>query len=639
MSGITLPIPLELTLDSFTLYRNKRTLDVAFDREVFCLAGANGLGKSTFLNTLNFAITGVVADPRRKFDSLAEYLRFTAPYASEYYDGRIGPDDRNVATVKLRMIVGEKTYTIERGFFGGSGVRSLTVRKGDALVVEHNSAASDADRDELYRKMVSKDAGLARFEQLIFLQHFLVSFDEQHRLLLWDERTIEQTLMLAFGVDPDRAAQVDVWRRSAERAESQARNLQYQATTAMQRLSELKRRVSANAEDEANLEPQANFEELERQRANLLESSDGARRREEAAAVELASAEADLVATEQAYELSFLALMHVVPGRHPLVVTSRQDDVCGVCGQSHARDRIDRRVQEGHCWLCDAEVPKSTDLDESQLDRRDAALAEARKRTQSMRKRQEQLRDWRIRTSRDLADFDEAHDIKAVTRSAPGMGAAVAELERQYQAEAEDARRRRDEYRERRDHFRSLITPVARELSRLFSEANELFVPEFTALAHAFLGLDVDVYLSQRGGRPSLVVAVEGTERRSFEQLSESQRYFIDIALRMALVSHMTRGESPGCLFIDTPEGSLDISYEARVGKMFGAFAEAGNRIVMTANINTSRLLTSLADVCGPDGMKVVPMTDWTRLSDVQAEGEHLFLEAFEDLLHRLEER
>ena len=48
-------------------------------------------------------------------------------------------------------------------------------------------------------------------------------------------------------------------------------------------------------------------------------------------------------------------------------------------------------------------------------------------------------------------------------------------------------------------------------------------------------------------------------------------------------------------LYIDTPEGSLDLAYEDQAGKMIAQFAIEGHKVFMTANINTSQLLTSIA--------------------------------------------
>jgi hypothetical protein len=62
---------------------------------------------------------------------------------------------------------------------------------------------------------------------------------------------------------------------------------------------------------------------------------------------------------------------------------------------------------------------------------------------------------------------------------------------------------------------------------------------------------------------------------------------------------------------------------------MFAQFVNCGHDIVMTANINTSQLLRKLAAKCGASRMKLVRMTEWTELSDVQMQEESLFREAY----------
>jgi len=109
--------------------------------------------------------------------------------------------------------------------------------------------------------------------------------------------------------------------------------------------------------------------------------------------------------------------------------------------------------------------------------------------------------------------------------------------------------------------------------------------------------------------------------------VSESQRFFIDIALRMALSEFMAEGAAT--LLIDTPEGSLDIAYEARAGSMFSNFVLEGNRVLMTANLRSSQLVLRLAQLQKSAGMQVVRMTDWTDLSEVQQSEEALFTEAY----------
>ena len=101
----------------------------------------------------------------------------------------------------------------------------------------------------------------------------------------------------------------------------------------------------------------------------------------------------------------------------------------------------------------------------------------------------------------------------------------------------------------------------------------------------------------------------------------------------MALVVYLSKTGNEALLLIDTPEGSLDIAYESRVGTMFANFiTEYKQNIIMTANINASQLLISLASKCREENMKFRRMLDWTDLTEIQKEGEHLFNKVYQNI-------
>ncbi len=198
-----------------------------------------------------------------------------------------------------------------------------------------------------------------------------------------------------------------------------------------------------------------------------------------------------------------------------------------------------------------------------------------------------------------------------------------------------EAHRQREKLKE--DAFK-----LRKRLTQSYQEAEEGFLPIFQALASKFTGLPVNIQMAEqtRNHRPELRFSLEmGDTNRQFQhQLSESQRFFIDIALRMAFVSYVAGGSKAGALFIDTPEGSLDIAYETNAGEMFAKFAEDGNQLILTSNINSSGLIRRLAEVCGSQRFQLQRMIEWANLSDVQLSRLNLFeqtLDAIERLLGR----
>ena len=72
------------------------------------------------------------------------------------------------------------------------------------------------------------------------------------------------------------------------------------------------------------------------------------------------------------------------------------------------------------------------------------------------------------------------------------------------------------------------------------------FVPTFTRLAEQFLGLPISIDLEARQNEVTLLLTVRGDRRRQEDALSEScQRFFLDIALRMALVAELSHPTRP----------------------------------------------------------------------------------------------
>ena len=89
-----------------------------------------------------------------------------------------------------------------------------------------------------------------------------------------------------------------------------------------------------------------------------------------------------------------------------------------------------------------------------------------------------------------------------------------------------------------------------------------------------------------------------GTVRRSSpDDVSESQREFIDISFRMALAK-VGSVENVTSLVVDAPESSLDAVFVRRAAQVLGAFgrADVGNRLIVTSNLVDGKLIPALLE-------------------------------------------
>jgi len=640
-----LPRITRVELTDFSLYANMRSIEVPIERDaVFCLAGANGMGKSSFLATINFGLTGIVASPTRNFIDVDKYYDESIAYSSRYFDGRVGELDHSSAQVSLGFIVGAHIYHISRGLFSPTELRHFEVHHIDGTTLrEQNSDLDDDARHDLYRDQLVRDCNLGSFEQFVFLQHFLLSFDERRHLIFWDSAVTEPALYLTFGLDASETVHASKLRARIRKAESDARNAQWQATQARNRMQALGVEASElSTIGDLVTSHQSLVAELDARIADLAQREQGLRDAHIAAAEASARQTSIRLQYDEVFQ-SRRAEIHD-PERHPLVRTSLVDQQCGVCGTvgEQVTRGIRTALNERVCPLCSSSLNRHTDkATADSLRALDDLLAEAAEHVNASAARVKRLAGdlmavqlEKDRASMALAEFEAQHATRL-----PGLKTAsgsLVEQSSQLALEKQSAERRRDEYRRLRDRLRDELRPIQERLSEAYREAELEFVPAFRALAYKFIGLDLDVFLEPKEDSLELGLEVEGIRRRSTTQLSESQRFFLDIALRMALAEHMTNPSEGASLIIDTPEGSLDIAYEARAGDMFADFVERGNQIVMTANINASQLLKRLATRCTQARMQLIRMTDWAPLSEVQASEEALFDEAYSNIEHAL---
>ena len=641
---LNLPRIRRLILKNFSLYSTQPVVDVTFDRGVFCLAGANGLGKSTFLAAVNFALTGRVSDPKRTFLSIGEYYRHTEEFSADFFDGRIEESDRDFAEVALEMTVGPQTYRLTRGMFEPEELRNLEIIGEDGAPLVKTKNLKARDLNDLYNTHLATDIGLHSFEQYVFLQHFVFTFDERRHLLFWDEKVLERALYIAFGVDQKDAERADELRRESEKADSLARNANWQATELRKKLEDLQRAMGGKKSVDDS-------EDLRAEHESLVDRTDDLQRKAQMAdsalkdtALKISDLSARQASLRAEYEIEFSKRFQTQSAveQSPIVAMSLAVSKCEVCGSegSAVKTTIQRKLSKHQCPMCEQAITpvRARDLKEIQaLDQQISAirvsLSDAvKQRERLQREAVEAQTKWSA--ARDaLVKFEEenAAALEAFLRSK--QTDSIDSTMKRYRAQIQELLEKKRFQRDKRDNRRKELVVLQNGLLDRYAQAEAEFVPSFTDLAQRFLGLDLDIRLeTQQTVGVTVLLEVRSSARRQFHQLSESQRFFIDMALRMAMIKYMSAPNSKGTFFVDTPEGSLDIAYESRAGDMFARFVHDRFGIIMTANINTSRLLLSLAERCGERGMNLCRMTTWTDLSTVQKEEEHLFDEAFEQI-------
>jgi len=532
---LNLPRIQSLALRHFSLYSIQPTVEIQLDKGVFCLAGANGLGKSTFLAAVNFALTGRVSDPNRTFLSIGEFYRHTEAFSTEFFDGRIDENDREYAEVALEMTVGTQTYRLTRGMFEPEELRLLEIINEDGAPLAKAKNLKPRDLHDIYSKNLAVDIGLHSFEQYVFLQHFVFTFDERRHLLFWDAKVLERALYIAFGVDQKDAERADELRRDSEKADSLARNANWQATELRKKLEDLQRAIGGKSTTDDS-------EDLRSEHENLVENTDDLERK--AQGVENALKDTNLkisdLSARQAslraeYEIEFSRRFQTQTAveQSPVVAMSLAGDRCEVCGTegTAVSAAIHRKLKNHQCPMCEQTITPASNKDmktiqtlDQQISTIRASLADAIKQKVRLQKDSMEAQTKWSAARASLLKFEEKNAAALEAFVRPKQTEGVDATMKRYRTQIEELLDKKKAQYDKRNERRKELTVLQKGLVDRYSQAEVEFVPSFTDLAQRFIGLDLDIRLeTPQNLGVALLLEVKSSARRQFHQLSESQ--------------------------------------------------------------------------------------------------------------------
>lgn len=637
-----------IIIENFSLYKLQRRIDINVPDGVMCLAGANGLGKSTFISIVSYAMTGVVVQPDIDFKSLnsiSEFAKKASGFADHFFEGRICERDRMQAQVSVEFVLGDYHYYITREFFSNSDLLRFS------RISDEKGETVDSFQPLLiqYNNFFVKDSGLSSFEQFIFLQTYVLTFDESKKLLFWDENVMNRVMYLFFSLDADSAQRADTLRKNIKRYESNMRNIQWDISKAEKRLGKILSDGAVTEQEMNEIEAACNEIEAIQKEIDEKQSKYSvliAKHDEVKLLIDDNTLKQNEVKTQ--YEQVFSSLYSSdgfsVESDEKIQYSLKQ--IILSLTDNESAD-ISELLDDLKRTIIDVIKHKRVENEKAKLDQ----LRKLDERLVTLKMKEDEYKKTleRIAAEMTVCEMEKEQLTARIVKYAKENDAILRKKDcilqgRQSQREAEalkinleQLRQEKTEAENNRNRCLEELRPLDEQMKLRFASVAESYIPTFQKYARSFIGLDIDVELMSVNGIASLVVNVNGSDRRSRYQLSESQQYFLDIALRFSLIEYIQSNHA--FMLIDTPEGSLDIAYESRAGKMFAEFVSKGYSVIMTANINTSQILLKMAELCGHDLMRVERMTDWTTLTEVQQEEQSVIEEAYNSIEERLAKR
>lgn len=623
---IVFPVLRRIIVDGYELYQpqNSNGIDHSFTNGVHVIAGINGLGKTTLLNIIYRALLGP-KDMSKEDGGLASTQHKLVDWRNKKYFRARVRDGARRANVSADITFGTRLLTV---------TRSLATLEVQSLLLD--GVPEKTATQERYEEIAIELSGTASYFDFFAVLRFLIFFFEDRPELIWDRRSQFDMFRLLF-YDRDAAGAAAQAYDEVQKFDSQYRNERVPIRAAQEELAQYDAAEQSGAASEIRGLRRALLAAQEKD-AEFGEAIELARSEYEGTKLRREKSRLDLEEVRRAFEAEQeLFYQDVFPDvaatAEHVFLNLAAGGGCLVCGNKSAaaNERLREFAAKHQCPICESlpaqqeNVVSSATFSQKRLDRAsnevDRLRGELRELDQELEASDKALRDQieerrasveeltalqrklatlQRQATPDLLEVlvtDDEDQIafkrKFVEQGEARLSSLVASrtgAEAKYRALKDGQQQRLSD---RLDAVKKSFARIAKHLlaetcllrdskdSRKIGQEGETF--DFPIL---------EVMMS------SAVFTGSASPREDVTSVSESQREFIDLAFRMALMEAAAEDHSATMLVLETPEASLDSLFVAEAGALFRQFAAGGepmgNVFIASTNLNDENMIPAL---------------------------------------------
>lgn len=581
------------------------------------IVGANGLGKTTLVWVL--------------------YRLLAGPYDIPGLDkgGDLGDrrlEAKRVSSHRRRIFAERVVDRAENGIATlsfGLGTNEIEISRSLAhlrlLEFRINGVSQPTEEVQSYQNTLASMAGVWSFGDWILLLRYLTFYFEDRRELVWDASAQRQVLRLLF-LTPQLAQSWTEAERELLQLDSRVRNLRAAISreeTALEiEEGQLDQETDIREELETLIEMQETDDDL------LIDLDEDLLEKD----TERQDARLQLLKMERHREATFRELEHAkleaLEARFPsfsdtaryILAQLLADDECLVCGNDvpSVAQSLETRLTESQCLICGSQLTTTDDssvrvgISDELVTRMVSQLSEADRVVESARNRL---------IHSDVSYQETSERLQELSAAIARRRERIDTLIQRVPPEVSDLHKQREDLARLRQRLTVLtkdLTAKQTKFSEVVSGVRTSLVSKAPAIKEMFERYAQDFLLEDcsltwsarkiRVGQSGYQVEFPTFEldmasatfmspvrRKGPDQVSESQREFIDLSFRIAL---MKAGdpELGGTLIVDAPEASLDAVFVHRAAEVLRVFAdpELDNRLLITSNLTDGELIPNL---------------------------------------------
>lgn len=615
-------------------------MDYAFVEGLNLIIGGNGVGKTTFISILKYALIGLYKKDLdvRVYKGEKRLFRKTYSNSNTFFRSRTEERDSDrTGCVELWFDIQDTSFYVKRSLYDIRLDEASYIKRGVNYVIPGNVVkqdsyteySTDGDCDEgnclqqNYETIVAKEANLSDFEDFIFFVNQILLFGESRENVLWSEESQER-LLSSFLNDPQLEKQRKDFALKAKYDDSIARHKQEEIKAISRVIKQLK--SDEGSADNTGTDKLTLMSDIDRLKAEKERINRGRKEyqnkigilynKESKLSHKINEKEKERECLNSEFRKEFW------PGVNPKYDVYRRqyvgNHICPICNADLAQKEIEDSIDR--CFFCGTEIiVDDTKLGEIEKIETELAMLVSERNDlekrilgyeKELKKMDSDFRNLNITIhdkQKDLRNI-EGVDVKNSAQSESSYMAMMDRIDKlsmEKENASNSSERNKLECEKIMGHIEENMLEMTKSLSDFFSD-----------FAEAFLKLPCYLSLgeSPSGKKKIFIPVVDSKPRYDQDELSESQRFFVDYSFRMGILSYFY--ECPAFYICETPDSSLDISYEENAADTFMKFLERPNVLILTSNLNNSSFIKYI--LTKAPKKKVINLLKYGKISNVQ---------------------
>lgn len=646
MRTIYLPTLKKIRIQNFTLYPNGLDFEYDFINGVNLIIGGNGMGKTTLVNIIKYAIIGSYT---KQFGYSRTYLEKKIEgrksFPIDYFKNRLDPSmsTPSKATVSIEFEINDNNFIIER-CLEDIKINSLIVNdiivEGEIITQKKYDSLKDTEKpiyiNYQYEDKISSFSGMS-FDDLIFFINEILFFGESHNTVLWndDDPNVQDELFNKYFNSPELDSQRQEANRQAKYYDSISRHKSEDIRAIKEVLKKIYQRVDNNSQNTNNIEGSLNFKisdlkktienidiNIENKQKERLVIDDKIRLLNNRSNA-LSLTETDLDKQKKSTEDKLFANKWIKLHKKydDYLQNLKANKFCPMCNNEVEDSFVLEKISHSNnCFLCDQEINQTTNDELAanflKIDKEVKSvyteiqnlIKEVRENESALKNLDKEFKSLEYEKRKLMTELRnlEYENVKDPSKNSDELQAFFDEIE--------ELEKQKLEFQEKSKEERAKAEKFSKDIELSISKNTIHFSNLFSQFAGSFLGIDCSLtYTDVGNGNKRFYPMIGGRVRYYEEELSESQRFFVDHSFRMSILTFFYT--KPSFYIVETPDSSLDITYERNAAEVFAKFLGNPNSLIITSNLNNSDFVNHLIEI---SNIKLISLIDLGKKSLIQ---------------------